>query len=153
VTVILREVLESDLEAHYEQQADPESIAMAAVPARNREDHDAHWRQVLADDACLVRTIDVDGDVAGHVCSFLRDGREPREVGYWIARSHWGHGVASAALAAFLEDDEPRRPLIAGVAVHNPGSRRVLEKCGFTLTETATDPEGDGVDEWRFRLD
>ena len=152
MTVRLREVRESDLEAHYEQQADPESIAMAAVPARNREDCFAHWHEVLADDTGLVRTIDVDGVVAGHICSFLRDGHEPREVGYWIARSHWGRGVATAALAQFLLE-ETRRPLIAGVAVHNMGSRRVLEKCGFTLTETQTNPKGDGVDEWRFRLD
>jgi RimJ/RimL family protein N-acetyltransferase len=152
VTVRLREVRESDLEAHYEQQADPESIAMAAVPSRNREDCHAHWREVLADDTVRVRTIEVDGVVAGHVCAFLRDGQEPTEVGYWIARSHWGRGVATAALAAFLQE-EPRRPLVAGVVVHNLGSRRVLEKCGFTLTETQTDPKGDGVDEWRFRLD
>jgi RimJ/RimL family protein N-acetyltransferase len=152
VTVRLREVREEDLEAHYQQQADLEAARMAAVPSRNREDSYAHWREVLANDTGLVRTIDVDGVVAGHVCSFLRDGKEPREVGYWIARSHWGRGVATAALSAFLEE-ETRRPLIAGVAVHNMGSRRVLEKCGFTLTGTETDPEGDGVDEWRFRLD
>ena len=152
MTVLLREVRESDLQSHYEQQADPESIAMAAVPARNREDCFAHWREVLADETVKVRTIDVDGEVAGHVCTFLRDGVEPREVGYWIARSHWGRGVATAALAAFL-GEETRRPLVAGVAIHNMGSRRVLEKCGFTLTETQTDAKGDGVDEWRFRLD
>jgi RimJ/RimL family protein N-acetyltransferase len=150
--VILREVRESDLEALYEHQADLDAAKLAAVPSRNREDSYAHWREVLANDTGLVRTIDVDGVVAGHVCSFLRDGQEPREVGYWIARSHWGRGVATAALAAFLQE-ETRRPLIAGVATHNPGSRRVLEKCGFTLTETRTDPHGDGIDEWRFRLD
>jgi RimJ/RimL family protein N-acetyltransferase len=152
VTVVLREVRESDLEAHYEQQADPESAAMAAMPVRDREAFFAHWRKILADDTTLVRTIDVDGVVAGHVVSFLRDGEEEREIGYRIARSYWGRGVATAALAAFLEE-ETRRPLIAGVAIHNPGSRRVLEKCGFTLTETQTDPTGDGVDEWQFRLD
>jgi RimJ/RimL family protein N-acetyltransferase len=152
VTVVLREVRESDLQALYEQQADPESVRMAAVPAREREECFEHWRTVLADDSVYVRAIEVDGECAGHVVTFLRDGREPREVGYWIARSHWGRGVATAALAAFLEE-ETRRPLIAGVAVHNTGSRRVLEKCGFTLTETQTNPKGDGVDEWRFRLD
>ena len=62
MTVRLREVSEDDLEAHFEQQADPESIAMAAVPARNREDCFAHWREVLADDTVLVRTIEVDSD-------------------------------------------------------------------------------------------
>lgn len=150
--VILRPVAESDLQSHYEMQADPEAVAMAAVPGRDRDACFAHWREVLADDTVLVRTIEVDGECAGHVVTFLRDGVEPREVGYWIAREHWGRGVASAALAAFL-DEETRRPLVAGVATHNAGSRRVLEKCGFTLTETQTNPKGDGVDEWRFRLD
>jgi RimJ/RimL family protein N-acetyltransferase len=152
VTVRLREVRDSDLDAHYEQQADPESIAMAAVPGRDREAYLAHMREVLADPTTMMRTIEVDGEVAGHVVSFLRDGRGPRELGYWIARSHWGRGVATAAVAAFLEE-EPHRPLIAGVVVHNPASRRVLEKCGFALTETETDPKGDGFAEWRFRLD
>jgi RimJ/RimL family protein N-acetyltransferase len=150
--VILREVRESDFDALYEQQSDPESMAMAAVPCREREDHAAHWRKILADDTGLPRAIEVDGECVGHVVSFLRDGAEPREVGYWVARSHWGRGIASAALAEFLTL-ETRRPLIAGVVTHNPGSRRVLEKCGFTLTETETDHTGDGFDEWRFRLD
>ena len=152
MTVVLRPVAESDLQALYEQQADPESVKMAAVAAREREECFAHWREVLADDTVNVRAIDVDGECAGHVVAFLRDGREPVEVGYWIAQSHWGRGIATAALAALLEE-ETRRPLIAGVVVHNPGSRRVLEKCGFRLTETLTNPKGDGVDEWRFRLD
>jgi RimJ/RimL family protein N-acetyltransferase len=150
--VILREVRESDFEALYEQQADPESIAMAAVPGRDRDACFAHWREVLADDTALVRAIEVDGECVGHAVTFLRDGTEPREVGYWIARSHWGRGIASAALAELLRE-EPRRPLIATVVTHNPASRRVLEKCGFTLTETRTNPKGDGVDEWHFRLD
>jgi RimJ/RimL family protein N-acetyltransferase len=151
--VILRQVRESDFEALYEQCSDPESMAMAAVPCREREDFGAHWRKILADDTGLPRAIEVDGECVGHVVSFLRDGTEPREVGYWIARSHWGRGIASAALAAFLEDEETRRPLIATVVTHNPASRRVLEKCGFTLTETQTSPKPDGFDEWHFRLD
>jgi RimJ/RimL family protein N-acetyltransferase len=151
VTVALREVRESDLQALYEQQADPESVKMAAVAARDREACFAHWREVLGDATVNVRAIDVDGECAGHVTSFERDGA--RMVGYWIARSHWGRGVASGALATFLAEEETRRPLVATVAAHNPGSRRVLEKCGFVLTETLTDPQGDGVDEWRFRLD
>ena len=60
--------------------------------------------------------------------------------------------MATAALAAFLEE-ETRRPLTAGVAIHNTGSRRVLEKCGFVVTETLPDAKGDGVDEWHLRLD
>ena len=147
---MLRPVVESDLEAFYEQQADPESVVMAAVPARERESHLEHWRKVLADETTLVRTIDAGGAVAGHVVSFVRDGN--REVGYWVGREYWGRGVASAALAAFLAQ-ERRRPLLARVAAHNPASRRVLEKCGFTAVAELKDPEGDGVDEVHLRLE
>jgi RimJ/RimL family protein N-acetyltransferase len=152
VTVTLRPVVESDLEPFYEQQADPESIRLAALPARERDSHFEHWRRVLLEETTLVRTIEVDGEVAGHVVSFLRDGVGDPEVGYWIARSHWGRGVATAALASLLEI-EPRRPLVAHVATHNPGSRRVLEKCGFRLETLVPDALGDGVDEWHLRLD
>ncbi len=149
--VSLRPVVADDLEAFYEQQADPESVRLAAVPARDREAHFPHWEKSLADESSLVRTIDVDGENVGHIVSFLRDGVGEREVGYWIARSHWGRGVATEALNQFLEL-EPRRPLIAHVVTHNPGSRRVLEKCGFTVEREVEHPEGDGVDEVHLRL-
>ena len=149
--VSLRAVEPSDLEAFYEQQADPASVTMAAVPARAPDDHFRHWEEVLADRTVNVRTIVADGEVAGHVVSFLRDGVGEREVGYWIASSLWGRGVASAALAAFLAE-ETRRSLIATVAVHNPASLRVLEKCGFQVTAHVANAKGDGIDEVHLRL-
>ena len=151
MTVRLRPVVESDLEAFYEQQADPASVAMARVPARDRESHFPHWQAALANEHTLVRTIEVDGECAGHIVGFLRDGAGDVEVGYWIARSCWGRGVASEALAQFLAL-EPRRPLVGHVATHNVASRRVLEKCGFTLEALVPDAQGDGVDEWHLRL-
>src|SRR6185369_5260138 len=101
VKVSLRPVVAEDLEAFYEQQADPESVRLAAVPARDRAAHFPHWEKALADESSLVRTIDVDGENAGHIVSFLRDGVGEREVGYWLARSHWGRGVATEALTQF----------------------------------------------------
>jgi RimJ/RimL family protein N-acetyltransferase len=152
VTVSLRPVTGADFDAFYEQHADPVSVEMAAFPAREREDHHAHWRKVLADETALVRTIEVDGENAGHIVSFLRDGVGAREIGYWLDRSVWGRGVATTALAAFLVE-ETRRPLTAGVATHNTGSLRVLEKCGFTVTETIPNAMGDGIDEVHLRLE
>jgi len=147
---MLRPVAESDLEVFYEHQRDPQSVRMGAVAPREYQACLAHWRESLADETVTARTIEADGRVAGHVVSFERDGN--REVGYWIAREQWGRGVASAALAAFLADEDPHRPLVARVAAHNRGSLRVLEKCGFTVTEELEDPEGDGIDEVRLRL-
>jgi RimJ/RimL family protein N-acetyltransferase len=128
--VSLRNVTESDLPILFEQQADAESSAMAAVPSREREAFNAHWAKIMADEDTILRTIEVDGQVAGHLVSFLIE--EEREVGYWLGREFWGKGIATKALAEFLKIIETR-PLYAHVAKHNIGSRRVLEKCGFTV--------------------
>jgi RimJ/RimL family protein N-acetyltransferase len=129
--VTIRPVREDDLPILFEHQRDPEASAMAAFPARDRDAFMAHWRRILSDRNLVARTVELEGAVAGNVGSFEFDGR--REVGYWIDRAFWGQGVATRALAAFLRE-ETRRPLFAGVAPHNAGSMRVLEKCGFSRT-------------------
>jgi RimJ/RimL family protein N-acetyltransferase len=135
--VTIRPVREDDLPILFEHQRDPEANSMAAFPARDREAFMEHWARILSDDALLARAIELDGRVVGNVGSFEFDGR--REVGYWIDRAFWGRGVATLALFAFL-GEETRRPLFAGVAPHNAGSMRVLEKCGFERTgETGAD--------------
>lgn len=136
-TFLLREVRDADLPILYEHQRDPESFRMADFPSREHDAFMAHWAKIRADPVNLIRTIEVDGQVAGSVSSFVRDG--VREVGYWIDRALWGRGIATRALAAFLEVDRTR-PLYAGLARHNTGSRRVLEKCGFRFDhETESD--------------
>ena len=57
---------------------------------------------------------------------------EGPEVTYWLGKSYWGQGIATQALTAFL-DMVQVRPIFARVAKDNPASRRVLEKCGFTV--------------------
>lgn len=73
----------------------------------------------------------VEGGVAvGNVLSF--DWHDEREIGYWIGREYWGRGIASKAVATFLQL-EFERPLYGRVARWNLASRRVLEKCGFEI--------------------
>ena len=63
-------------------------------------------------------------------------GRRPSgavEMGYWIARAHWGRGYATEACAA-LVDIARTLGLSALEGSHfldNPASARVLEKLGF----------------------
>lgn len=126
--VTLRGVRPEDLPHFFEHQRDPEGASMAAFPSRDQAAFDAHWLKILNDPAVTVLAVLWEGRLAGNVVSFSGSGG--REVGYWIGREFWGHGVATEALRAFLEV-ERERPLFAYVAPRNSASVRVLEKCGF----------------------
>jgi len=138
--VRLRGVTEVDLPVFFEHQRDPEANRMAAFPPRDRNAFMAHWTTILRDASVVARTVLLDGEVAGNVVAFDYEGR--REVGYWIGRAFWGKGVATGALRAFLAE-VTERPIYAGVAEANVASIRVLEKCGFTISEAqAGDEDG-----------
>jgi RimJ/RimL family protein N-acetyltransferase len=126
--VRLREVRPEDLEVLFAHQKDPEAMAMAMVPSRTRPAFEAHWQKLLQDPAVLTRAILVDGQLAGHVGAWTRDGE--RQVGYALGKAFWGRGVATEALRQLLLL-EKHRPLFAHAAKTNVGSTRVLEKCGF----------------------
>lgn len=134
----MRDVAPADLPFFFEHQRDPVAVAMVVFRSRERDEFDKHWAKILADETALTKTIVADGQVAGHIASFLRDGE--REIGYWLDRTLWGRGIATEALSLFLRLEQ-RRPLCAGVAPHNIGSMRVLEKCGFTLSKSPVDQE------------
>ncbi len=64
-------------------------------------------------------------------------GRRPSgavEMGYWIARAHWGQGYATEACSALV--DIARMLGLASLEgshfLDNPASARVLEKLGFS---------------------
>lgn len=146
---MLRDIAESDLPIFYEQQLDPESTRMAAFAAREWNAFLAHWKtKILGDPTTGKQTIVWNERVAGNILSWSQD--EKRLIAYWLGREYWGRGIATAALAEFL-GHERTRPLHAYVAVHNVGSMRVLEKCGFVrVGDAATAP--DGVKEYLYRL-
>ena len=66
-------------------------------------------------------------------------GRRPSgavELGYWIARAHWGQGFATEAASAVVAIAHTLKlPRLEGSHfVDNPASGRVLEKLGFIAT-------------------
>lgn len=148
MAVTLRSVQPGDVGVFYEHQADAEAAAMAAFPPRERDAHATNWAKILADGEVVARTILAGGEIAGNVVSWPQG--PLRLVGYWVGRTYWGRGVATAALAAFLEV-VTQRPLHAYVALHNQGSIRVLEKCGFVPVGEPSAAE-DGVREVLMEL-
>lgn len=56
-------------------------------------------------------------------------------LGYWLGTASWGQGLATEAARGLIDAYfayTPGRELTASARVINPGSRRVLEKCGFS---------------------
>ncbi|WP_278258514.1 GNAT family protein [Nocardioides convexus] len=150
--VRLRPVEDADLDTLFQHQTDPEASAMAAFPARGRDDFDQHWARLRADDSVVTRTIVADGAVAGQI------GR--LGAGRTAVCSATGSVASGGAVASprgrWLSSRTSLtvRPLMAHVAVHNRGSIRVLEKCGFRRdrAQEAAAPE-DGVEELVFVLE
>jgi len=148
----LRPVAPPDLDTFFEHQCDPVALRVGTLTSRSRSEFDTHWTSILADPLGILRTVESEGAVVGYVASFVRDGL--REVAYWFGREHWGKGIATAALRAFLAEVH-ERPLFARVTVDHAASRRVLEKAGFFIEarESTIESSGDEVEEFLLRLD
>ena len=145
LNIQLRDPTEADLPGLYEYQLDPEASRMAAFPSRDWDAFLAHWAKTSRDETVVQRIILADAQVAGSIGKWEKDGL--RLIGYVLGRNHWGKGVATRALALFV-DLVTTRPLHAFVAKHNAGSIRVLEKNGFTVVREQTSHEhGMVIDE------
>lgn len=128
--IVLREVAAKDLPLLFEHQQDPESNRMAGTKPRSAESFRDIWDACMRDPSVVSRVILLDGELVGGVSCFKMDGVDA--VGYWIARPHWGKGIATGAVRLFLQE-VTRRPLYATAARANKASMRVLENCGFRL--------------------
>jgi RimJ/RimL family protein N-acetyltransferase len=156
VFIQLRRVVAADLAVFYEHEQDPEArwmVAFTGAMGRGPEEFVQHWQKILRNPGSEVRTIVVDGRVAGNVLKYELDGHP--EVAYWVGREYWGQGVASYALATYLREFRVR-PVHARAAKDNKGSVRVLEKNGFRIVGEGTGFAGArnaDTEEYYFRLD
>lgn len=155
-TLVLRPVELGDLDHFFVQQRDPVARQMAAFTSADGGDRaafDVHWARIMADPGIVNRTIECGGTIVGHVASFEQGGE--REVTYWIARAHWGRGIATRALRSLIAE-LPMRPLHARAAADNAASIRVLTNCGFVACGTDrgfASARGAEIDEVLLRLD
>lgn len=155
-SVILREVVDSDVAQFFAHLRDPEAASMAAITDDDPNDQhsfEARWAKLRRSPEVTARTIELEEDhtVVGHILSFPDEGQH--RVSYWVGREHWGRGIATAALSAFLEQ-LPQRPLYARAPRHNEAAVVVLKRNGFHLVgdETGYVPErGRVVDELVLR--
>jgi RimJ/RimL family protein N-acetyltransferase len=71
-------------------------------------------------------------------------------IGYWVGRSHWGLGYATAAVRAIIAVAfvrQERDELQATHLARNPASGRVMEKCGMTFARIERKSHRGGPEE------
>jgi [ribosomal protein S5]-alanine N-acetyltransferase len=140
--LILRELHETDLAGVHEYASDPEVARFVPWGPNTERDSRAFLRQVAAWRAesprrqyVLAIEVAADGQVAGS-CALRISEPEHRgaNIGYALARRHWGRGYASEALQALIEFGFGSLGLHRIWAVCDPAntaSARVLEKAGM----------------------
>jgi RimJ/RimL family protein N-acetyltransferase len=153
--VSLRDIQESDLDTFFAQQQDTEANYMAAFTTEHPADENAFtikWAKMLGGHTFINQTILYDSQIAGHISRFEQHGQG--EITYWLGREYWGKGVATRALALFLEMIK-ERPLYARAAKDNIASLRVLQKNGFVITgedKGYANARGDVIEEYLLAL-
>jgi RimJ/RimL family protein N-acetyltransferase len=109
---------------------------LAVVPwpytLRDAEAHLASPRDPVLPSMVIFERTDGAPQLAGY-CALRRRPSGSVELGYWIARAHWGRGFATEACTALVDIARALglASLDAGHFIDNPASGRVLEKLGF----------------------
>ena len=80
--------------------------------------------------------VDADGELAGRITinGITRGAFQSASIGYWVAKSRNGRGLASAAAGEAVEiafRDHGLHRLQAETLLHNTASQRVLRRNGF----------------------
>ncbi|MGV8837462.1 GNAT family N-acetyltransferase [Cellvibrio sp.] len=98
----------------------------------------AHWWVNTGSKIGVVYAIIHNGIFVGSIGAIPGEFEKQKtaEIGYWVARSYWGKGIASEALQKFTDflfENTDFIRLNASVFEGNLGSAKVLQKCGYKL--------------------
>lgn len=98
----------------------------------------AHWWVNTGSKIGVVYAIIHNGIFVGSISAIPGEFEKQKaaEIGYWVARSYWGKGIASEALQKFTDflfENTDFIRLNASVFEGNLGSAKVLQKCGYKL--------------------
>ncbi len=142
-TLTLRRTTAADVRMLHALELDPGSNELAGTKPRDWPTFQARWAAILSDPdgtatGVTPRVILADGVPVGSVNISPQDGLD--SIGYWIAREHWGRGIATRAVALMLAEFV-RRPLFATAAARNEASIRVLQKNNFVVVSRCITPE------------
>lgn len=137
-----------------ELNSDPEVMAFILGRAATPEETHAEWRRRLDHQSDAARGLGYwaafeTGRFVGWWSASSFEGRpEQAGVGYRLRREAWGRGLATEGARRMVDQafaDADIEKVVASTMAVNAGSRRVLEKVGFTHTETRHEPWDDPI--------
>jgi RimJ/RimL family protein N-acetyltransferase len=136
--LVLRRAAPEDLDALHEIMADPETMRFWSTPPHADRETTRLWLDSMI--AAPAETsddfiIELDGVAVGKLGAW----RMP-EIGFLLARRHWGKGYAAEALGAFIAHAFAGRTdnLIADVDPRNAACLTLLSRAGFRETHRAS---------------
>ena len=149
--LILRPWVDDDAESLFRYASDPDVGPRAGwTPHVSPEYSLEIIRTVFAQPETYAIVLKETQEVIGCVGAiFSSDTPLEAEIGYWLGKPYWGHGLVAEALQPLIDRCFKVLSLSRLRIVHYDGndqSRRVAEKCGFIYHHTETDkptPLGD----------
>jgi RimJ/RimL family protein N-acetyltransferase len=138
---VLRPWRGDDLEAlllHANDERVPRGLSDRFPHPYTRADGEAFLRGEVVNLRDPVLAIEIDGQACGGIGAHPGKGerRHGAELGYWLGQRHWGRGLMSRVVAAYVPWVMQSLDLVrlqAFVLDSNPASARVLLKNGFQL--------------------
>ncbi len=147
--LLLRPWWESDLEDFYAYASVPGVGEMAGWPHHESLDDTRRvlsmfmeeknvWAIVLKEENRVIGSLGLHRSWANEEKHYPRD--RILEIGYVLSKDHWGKGLMPEAVKRVLRfcfDQLYLDAVTVGHFTDNSQSRRVIEKCGFTLCQKA----------------
>jgi [ribosomal protein S5]-alanine N-acetyltransferase len=142
--VRLRPQLASDADAFFPYVSDPELSRYVTWSAHTKIEQTREWlregAEMIAKGTDMIWTIEHEGAPVG--CIGLHGIRwdvravrsDKAELGFWIARPHWGKGLmteAATAATRWAFETLGLHKVTVGCFEENVGSKRVIERVGF----------------------
>ncbi|MFL9840950.1 GNAT family protein [Sphingomonas sp. ST-64] len=129
--LILRPRRVEDAEAMFPSFADPDLMTYwSGAPHRSVEDTRADFRRHASDWRAWAVTLRGDDTAIGIVAAGEKRQGDVTELGYFLARAHWGSGIAREAVSDRIFA-EGQRKVFADTDPDNAPSRGLLERLGF----------------------
>jgi ribosomal-protein-alanine N-acetyltransferase len=135
--LVLRRARSEDAVAMHAIMSDPQAMRYWSTPPHSSIAETERWMTSMIE-ADAATSDDFIVTLNGRLIGKLGAWKLP-EIGFLIGRDHWGQGIASEAMAAFIVRRRTLRSteLMADVDPRNSASLKLLERAGFKETHRA----------------